>query len=132
MSTVDRNDNANQAWSGEARVSNVDKDPDENNPANFRSTCSAYTDTSCPSGDRVKRCKDWKGGSQDGGDGCNGHDTVQIEALTTLHHDGAGWCNVKWDNCNSNSYRVGYTGAYDLCSVAPGSTGSVGCDKFAF
>ena len=124
VSKGDRNNKANQARSGEAQVSNVDKDPGgESNPLNdLRSTCSAYTDASCPSGDRVKRGPDWRWGSQDGGDG---HGTVQSE-------DGAGWCEVEWDNGNSNSYRVGYNGAYDLCRLAPGSTGSAGCDKSAF
>ena len=40
-------------------------------------------------------------------------------------------CNVKWDNGGSNSYRVGLSGAYDLC-LAPGSTGSARCDESAF
>jgi len=124
VSTGDRGDNANQARSGE--VSNKDlvgestpfsnKDlVGESTPANdLRSSCTAYTDASCPSGDRVKRGPDWKWGSQDGGDG---HGTVQSD-------DGAGWCEVRWDNGGSNNYRVGYNGAYDLCRLAPGSTGS--------
>lgn len=116
-------DDANQARSGEAQVSNTDEAPwGESTPVNgLRSSCEEYTDSSCPSGDRVKRGPDWRWGSQDGGDG---HGTVQSKS-------DAGWCNVKWDNGGSNSYRVGLSGAYDLC-LAPGSTGSARCDESAF
>ena len=40
---------------------------------------------------------------------------------------------MKWDNGGSNSYsyRVGLSGAYDLC-IAPGSNGSARCDESAF
>ena len=118
-------DDANQAQSGEAKVSNIDEAPGgESTPVNdLRSSCAAYTDSSCPSGDRVKRGPDWRWGSQDGGDG---HGTVQSK-------NDAGWCKVKWDNGGSNSYsyRVGLSGAYDLC-IAPGSNGSARCDESAF
>jgi hypothetical protein len=68
----------------------------------------------------VKRGPDWRWGSQDGGDGDG---TVQSK-------NDAGWCKVKFDNGGSNSYRVGLSGAYDLC-IAPGSTGSARCDESA-
>ena len=81
-----------------------------------RSSCTAYTDDSCRSGDRVKRGPDWRWGDQDGGDD---HGTVTGVASY------ARWCRVTWDNGNSNSYRVGSDGAHDLCFVsASGSAGS--------
>jgi hypothetical protein len=126
VSTGVNTDDVNQERSFEAHISNIAKKAPrgESTPANdhLRSTCAVYTDSSCPSGDRVKRGPDWEWGNQDGGDGLG---TVQSR-------DGAGWCDVEWDNGNSNSYRVGYNGAYDLCRLAPGSTGSAGCDKSAF
>jgi hypothetical protein len=118
--TGDRYDDANQALSGEAQVSNIDKVPGfASTPANvLRSSCSAYTDSSCPQGARVKRGPDWQWGDQDGGDG----------QLGTVQEWDDQWCKVTWDNGYKNSYRVGSDGAYDLCRAA----GSVGCDKYAF
>ena len=81
-----------------------------------RSSCTAYTDDSCPSGDRVKRGPDWEWGNEDGGDD---HGTVTGVASS------ARWCRVTWNNDNSNSYRVGRDGAHDLCLVsASGSAGN--------
>jgi hypothetical protein len=70
--------------------------------------CTAYTNASCPIGDRVKRGKDWKWGSQDRGND-NGTVTGAPSGL---------WCKVKWDNGLSNNYRVGWDGAHDLCLVS--------------
>jgi len=112
VSTGVNTDDVNQERSFEAHISNIAKKAPrgESTPANdhLRSTCAVYTDSSCPSGDRVKRGPDWEWGNQDGGDGLG---TVQSR-------DGAGWCEVEWDNGGSNSYRVGKDGAHDLCSAS--------------
>ena len=54
-------------------------------------------------GVRVRRGPDWKWGDQDG----NGLGTTQS-------NDDTGWIRVKWDHGESNSYRIGKDGAYDL------------------
>ena len=88
-------------------------------------SCTPYTDSACTSGDRVKRGPDWRWGSQDGGDS---HGTV------TGSDDG--WCAVAWDNGNSNVYRVGQDGAFDLCTVSTSGAGAgatpSSCDQSLF
>ena len=95
-----------------------------------RSSCTAYTDDSCPSGDRVKRGPDWEWGDQDG-DGLYGTVTGVDQGVSSGR-----WCRVTWDNGNSNNmYRVGEDGAHDLCLVsASGSAGSApaGSDSCRF
>ena len=58
-------------------------------------------------GDRVQRGKDWAWGTQ----GAGGLGTV-VSPRTT-----AGWINVRWDNGESNDYRWGVEGEFDLALV---------------
>ena len=74
-----------------------------------RSSCTAYTDDSCPSGDRVKRGPGWMWGERDGG-----HDHGTVTGVASS----ARWCRVTWDNGDSDTYRVGEDGAHDLCLVS--------------
>jgi len=73
-------------------------------------SCTAYTDASCPIGDRVKRGKDLMWGSQQGPD--------DYGTIAGGGAQGTRSCKVEWDNGLSNSYRVGRDGAYDLCLVS--------------
>ena len=66
-------------------------------------------------GMRVKRGPDWKWGDQDGGAG--GLGTV------TAGPDADMWVDVKWDAGESNNYRWGAEGKYDLEIVGEGSGG---------
>jgi len=58
--------------------------------------------------DRVVRGPSWKWGNQDGGEGSVG---------TVCKVKDNGWVEVKWDNGNSNSYRMGEDGKQDLVLV---------------
>lgn len=60
-------------------------------------------------GYRVMRGKDWKWANQDGG--AAGSITGDLGSNN--------WIQVKWDNGQSNSYRWGAEGAYDLRIVSP-------------
>nr|KAG5708186.1 hypothetical protein BaRGS_021120 [Batillaria attramentaria] len=57
-------------------------------------------------GDRVKRGKDWKWNNQDGSP--PGPGTVTDAPASK------GWVNVTWDAGDSNNYRLGAQGCYDL------------------
>jgi hypothetical protein len=56
-------------------------------------------------GDRVVRGPDWKWENQDGGP--DGRGCVKGS-------NGEGWVKVEWENGQTNSYRMGADGAYDL------------------
>lgn len=57
-------------------------------------------------GAKVVRGKDWGYGNQDGGEGNIG---------TIVEKSGRnGWVEVKWKECNTNLYRIGCDGMYDL------------------
>ena len=73
-------------------------------------SCTAYTDASCPIGDRVKRGKDLMWGSQQGPD--------DYGTIAGGGAQGTRSCKVKWDNGLLYSYRVGWDGAHDLCLVS--------------
>lgn len=60
-------------------------------------------------GKRVRRGPDWKWENQDGGAGGQG-------TVTSNDTSSTGWVRVKWDNGNTNSYRVA-TGQVDLEAV---------------
>ena len=107
VSEGDSNDDANQVRSGEARVS-TDQAPaveatSEIRTGGRRSGCTAYTDSSCPSGDRVHRGPDWS------------FEWGTVIGVSVAH--GSGWCTVTWGNGYSDSYRVGSDGEHDLCLV---------------
>ncbi|XP_076284957.1 E3 ubiquitin-protein ligase HERC2 isoform X1 [Lasioglossum baleicum] len=62
-------------------------------------------------GTRVVRGVDWKWGDQDGPPPGEGH---------VIHEPGVdGWVRVQWDNGNTNSYRMGKEGKYDLKLAEP-------------
>eukprot|EP00002_Diphylleia_rotans_P001660 TRINITY_DN10938_c0_g1_i5.p1 TRINITY_DN10938_c0_g1~~TRINITY_DN10938_c0_g1_i5.p1 ORF type:complete len:638 (-),score=94.40 TRINITY_DN10938_c0_g1_i5:335-2248(-) len=66
----------------------------------------SVTSDNAKAGLKVRRGKDWKWADQDGGAGKTG---------TLVQSDSAGWWKVKWDTSgNSNNYRVGAEGKYDL------------------
>jgi hypothetical protein len=113
VSEGDSNDDANQVRSGEARVS-TDQAPavettSEIRTGSRRSGCTAYTDSSCPSGDRVRRARVEIGSSS------LSFERGTVIGVSVAH--GSGWCTVTWDNGYSNSYRVGSDGEHDLCLV---------------
>lgn len=61
-------------------------------------------------GVRVRRGSSWSWGDQDGGAGGTG-------VVTGVNNSGSGngWVSVRWDfNENTNQYRWGREGAYDL------------------
>ena len=66
-------------------------------------------------GGRVVRGHDWKWDNQDGGEGSVG--VIQGEILD-------GWVHVKWDNGESNRYRMGAQDSYDVRLVDPGAAGA--------
>ncbi|KAF7995498.1 hypothetical protein HCN44_006605 [Aphidius gifuensis] len=57
-------------------------------------------------GTKVVRGNDWKWGEQDGTPPGKGR------VIGELGEDG--WIRVQWDNCTTNSYRMGKEGKYDL------------------
>ena len=61
-------------------------------------------------GSRVRRGRDWKWGSQDGG----GAGTV----ITGCKEEG--WIRVRWGDGRANNYRCGAEGAHDLTLVSGG------------
>ena len=56
-------------------------------------------------GHQVRRGRDWKWGSQDGGKGSTGK---------VVRLDSVGWVRVEWSNGDANNYRWGDGGCYDL------------------
>lgn len=66
------------------------------------------TMNSARAGQKVLRGVDWKWGDQDGGSG-------QLGTLTGPDPESQGWWTVAWDaNGQSNNYRVGAEGKFDL------------------
>lgn len=58
----------------------------------------------------VVRGKDWRWGTQ--GSNTIGNITQGLNVYST-----AGWIQVRWQDGHLNSYRIGASGAYDLCRL---------------
>ena len=65
------------------------------------------TSTNCVIGSRVMRGQDWKWGNQDYHNGNPGLGTI-------THCESDSVASVRWDNGDSNSYRTGAEGSFDL------------------